>query len=289
MFRRLLSKKFWLGVWARAERDEIFGRAAQLSYFFLLALFPLLIFLITLFGYFNEAGSRLQTRMIAYLGDIMPPAALQLVVATLDEVTKGRSTGKLSFGIFLALWAASSGVVALAEALNSAYGVPETRPWWKVRLISVVLTIFLAVLIISALVLVLYGGQLGEALANALHAGSVFTWVWQALQIPFALVFVMIALVVIYRFVPNAGAKRHGKGLRESDYRRRWFSPGIVIGLLLWLLVSLGFRLYLHFFDSYSATYGSLGALIILMFWFYLTGAAILLGGEINCEFESEE
>jgi len=96
-------------------------------------------------------------------------------------------------------------------------------------------------------------------------------------------------LVVIYRFVPNAGAKRRGKGLRESDYRRRWFSPGIIIGLLLWLLVSLGFRLYLHFFDSYSATYGSLGALIILMFWFYLTGAAILLGGEINCEYESEE
>ena len=289
MFRRLLSKKFWTGVWARAEKDEIFGRAAQLSYFFLLALFPLLIFLITLFGYFNDAGSRLQTRMIAYLGDVMPPAALQLVVATLDEVTKGRSTGKLSFGIFLALWAASSGVAALAEALNSAYDVPETRPWWKVRLISVALTIFLAVLIISALLLVLYGGQLGEALANALHAGRVFSFLWQALQIPIALGFVMIALVVIYRFVPNAAAKRHGKGLLESDYRRRWFSPGIVIALLLWLLVSLGFRLYLHFFDSYSATYGSLGALIILMFWFYLTGAAILLGGEINCEFESED
>lgn len=289
MFRRLLSKKFWSGVWARTEKDEIFGRAAQLSYFFLLAVFPLLIFLITLFGYFNEAGSRLQTRMISYLADIMPPAALQLVVATLDEVTKGRSTGKLSFGILLALWAASSGVAALAEALNSAYDVPETRPWWKVRLISVVLTVFLAVLIISALVLVLYGGQLGEALANALHAGSVFSFMWQALQIPLALVFVMIALGVIYRFVPNAGAKRHGKGLRESDYRRRWFSPGIVIGLLLWLLVSLGFRLYLHFFDSYSATYGSLGALIILMFWFYLTGVAILLGGEINCEYESGE
>lgn len=289
MFRRLLSKKFWTGVWARAEKDEIFGRAAQLSYFFLLALFPLLIFLITLFGYFNDAGSRLQTRMIAYLGDVMPPAALQLVVATLDEVTKGRSTGKLSFGILLALWAASSGVAALAEALNSAYDVPETRPWWKVRLISVALTIFLAVLITSALLLVLYGGQLGDALANALHAGSVFSFLWRALQIPIALVFVMIALVVIYRFVPNAAAKRHGKGLRESDYRRRWFSPGIVIALLLWLLVSLGFRLYLHFFDSYSATYGSLGALIILMFWFYLTGAAILLGGEINCEFESDE
>lgn len=126
--------------------------------------------------------------------------------------------------------------------------MPETRPWWKVRPISVALTVFLSVLIISGLLLVLYGGQLGEALANALRAGRVLSFVWQALQIPFALVFVMIALVVIYRFVPNAAAKRHGKGLHESDYRRRWFSPDIVIGLLLWLLVSLGFRLYLHFF-----------------------------------------
>ena len=287
MFHRLLSKKFWTNVWARAERDEIFGRAAQLSYFFLLALFPLLIFLITLFGYFNEAGSHLQKKMIAYLAEVMPPAALQLVVATLDEVTKGRSTGKLSLGILLALWAASSGVTALAEALNSAYDVAETRPWWKVRLISIALTIFLAVLIISALLLVLYGGVLGEALAAMIHAGSVFSIVWQALQIPIALVFVLVSLVMIYRFVPNAAAKRKGKGLRESDYRRRWFSPGVLIAVLLWLAVSLGFRLYLHFFDSYSATYGSLGALIILMLWFYLTGAAILLGGEINCEYES--
>ena len=289
MFQRLLSKKFWLNVWDRTQKDEILARAAQLSYFFLLAVFPLLIFLITLFGYFNGAGSNLQQKMISYLGDVMPSAALQLLVATLDEVTKARGTGKLSFGILLALWAASSGINALAQALNSAYHVEETRPWWKVRLISIALTIFLSVLIISALLLVLYGGQLGEAVATTLNAGNVFSFIWQALRIPIALVFVLIALVMIYRFVPNASAKRAGKGLRETDYRRRWFSPGVIIALLLWLMVSLGFRLYLHFFNSYSATYGSLGALIILMLWFYLTGVAILLGGEINCEFESGE
>jgi membrane protein len=116
---------------------------------------------------------------------------------------------------------------------------------------------------------------------------SAFSITWQALQIPFALVFVVIALVMIYRFVLNVAAKRRGKGLRPTDYRRRWFSPGIVFAVLVWLLVSLGFRLYLHFFNSYSATY-DLGAPIILMLWFYLTGAAILLGGEINCEYESE-
>jgi membrane protein len=289
VFQPLLSKKFWKNVWARCEDDEILGRAAQLSYFFLLALFPLLLFLITLFGYFNGQGSNLQQRMIAYLADVMPPAALQLVVATLDEITKGRGTGKLSLGILLALWAASSGVNALAQALNSAYAVKETRPWWKVRLISLGMTVAISILIVSALMLVLYGGQFVEALADRINAGRVFSITWKVLQIPFALVFVLIALVMIYRFVPNAGAKRRGKGLSETDYRRRWFSPGILFAVLLWLLVSLGFRLYLHFFNSYSATYGSLGALIILMLWFYLTGAAILLGGEINCEYESEK
>lgn len=289
MFQPLLSKKFWRNVWARSENDQILGRAAQLSYFFLLALFPLLLFLITLFGYFNGDGSHLQQRMIAYLGDVMPPAALQLVVATLDEITKGRGTGKLSLGILLALWAASSGVNALAEGLNSAYDVTKTRAWWQVRLISIAMTVALSVLIVSALILVLYGGQFGEALAIRINAGQVFSITWRVLQIPFALMCVVIALVMIYRFVPNVAAQRRGKGLRKSDYRRRWFSPGIVIAVLLWLMVSLGFRLYLHFFNSYSATYGSLGALIILMLWFYLTGAVILLGGEINCEYESEK
>lgn len=286
MFKRLLSKRFWQNVWSRSENDQILGRAAQLSYFFLLALFPLLLFLINLFGYFNGNGSYLQQRMIAYLGEVMPPAALQLVVATLDEVTMARGTGKLSLGILLALWAASSGVNALTQALNSAYDVAETRPWWKVRLNSIAMTVALSILIVSALILVLYGGQCGEALAARINAGRAFSLSWQALQIPIALVFVLIALVMIYRFVPNVASKRHGKGLRVSDYRRRWFSPGVIIGLLLWLIVSLGFRLYLHFFNSYSATYGSLGALIILMLWFYLGGAAILLGAEINCEYE---
>ena len=289
MFKRLLSKKFWKNVWFRSETDQILGRAAQLSYFFLLALFPLLLFLITLFGYFNGEGSHLQRRMIAYLGDVMPPAALHLVVATLDEITKGRGSGKLSLGILLALWAASSGVNAMAQALNSAYDVTETRPWWKVRLISIAITVGLSILIVSALILVLYGGQCGVAVARTIHAGRVFSLVWRALQFPIALVFVLIALVMIYRFVPNVRSQRHGQGLRDSDFRRRWFSPGVFIGLLLWLIVSSGFRLYLHFFNSYSAAYGSLGAVIILMLWFYLSGAAILLGAEINCEYEIGE
>jgi len=285
----LLSKDFLTRVWARAEEDEVFGRAAQLSYYFLLALFPLLLFLITLFGYMAGAGSHLRQKLITYLGTVMPGAALQLVVVTLDQVTNARGGGKLWFGLLAALWAASSGINALAQALNAAYEVPETRPWWKVRLISIALTVAIAVLIISALLLVLYGGQLGHFLATLVHQGYAFTVAWKVLQWPISLTFVFIAFSFIYQFGPNLSVKRHSGGLPASDFRRRWFSPGVVVAVILWMIVSLGFRLYLHFFNSYSATYGSLGALIILMLWFYLTGAAILLGGEINCEIQSSE
>jgi membrane protein len=288
-FKRLLSWGFWARVWARTEEDEVLNRSAQLSYYFLLALFPLLLFLITLFGYFNSAGTGLRHQLISYLGDVMPSSALQLIVKTIDEVTNARGGGKLSFGLLVALWTASSGMNAIGQALNVAYDVRETRRWWKLRLLSMGLTVALAILIISALLIVLYGGQLSDFLAAFIDEGHAFSLAWRILQYPIALAFVFIAFSLIYRFAPNLGAKRRGKRLPASDYRRRWISPGVVVAVILWLLVSLGFRLYLHFFNSYSATYGSLGALIIMMLWFYLTGAAILLGGEINCEWESSD
>jgi membrane protein len=289
VFRQLFSKDFLWRLWARSEQDEILGRAAQLSYYFLLALFPLLLFLITLFGYMNGAGSHLRHKLISYLATVVPGAALSLVVDTIDQVTNARGGGKLWFGLLASLWAASSGLNAIGQALNSAYGVPETRPWWKVRLISVGLTVAIALLIVSALLIVLYGGRLGDFLAASVDEGSAFTVVWKILQWPIALTFVFIAFSLIYRFGPNLDAPRKDKRIPAADFRRRWWSPGVVVAIVLWLLVSLGFRLYLHFFNSYSATYGSLGALIILMLWFYLTGAAILLGGEINCELEGSD
>ncbi len=287
VFRRLLSKQFLVCVWSRANEDGVFDRSAQLSYYFLLSLFPLLFFLTTLFGYFAGAGSHLQRKLITYLGSVIPASALRLVTATIEEVIAARGGGKLSFGLLAALWAASSGINALGQALNAAYDVPETRPWWKVRLISVGLTVVLAVLIVSALLIVLYGGRLGHFLFASIYEGHPFSIGWKILQWPIALAFVFLAFGLIYQFAPNLPARRRGGRLPKSDYRRRWLSPGVLVAVLLWLLVSLGFRLYLHFFNSYSATYGSLGALIILMLWFYLTGAAILLGGEVNCELES--
>lgn len=284
---RLFSKEFLTRVAARASEDELFGRAAQLSYYFLLAIFPLLFFLITLFGYFNGEGSRLRHELISYLSSVVPGAAVRLITSTIDEVTTARGGGKLSFGLLAALWAASNGMNAIAQALNAAYDVRETRPWWKLRLVSIALTIAVATLIVSALSIVLYGWRLGYFLAVLINFGEGFTQVWKILQYPIALAFIYLTFSLIYNFAPNLAARRRERRAAASAHRR-WLSPGVLIGVTLWLLVSLGFRLYLHFFNSYNSTYGSLGALIILMLWFYLTGAAILIGGEINCELDVE-
>jgi membrane protein len=263
-------------IFTRINEHDLFGRAAQLSYYFLLALFPLLLFLMTLLGYFAKAGSQLRDSLLRYLATIMPYSAVTLVHSTLEEVTRSKSGGKLSFGLLAAVWVASSGMGAISETLNVAYNVKETRAWWKVRLLSIGLTIALAILIMTALALVLYGGRIGDAIAASYGYKRAFRIAWKTLELPIALIFVFLTFDMIYHFAPNT-RRRHW----------RWFTPGCIVAVTLWLLVSFGFRIYLHFFNSYSVTYGSLGALIVLMLWFYLTGVAILVGGEINSEVEA--
>ncbi|MDX6693416.1 MAG: rane protein [Blastocatellia bacterium] len=272
----LTWKKLGGRVWKEMNEDDVFGRAAQLSYYFLLALFPLLLFLMTLFGLFAEGGSELRRNLMTYLGQVMPGSATELVQKTLDEVSNSAGGGKLSFGALAALWAASNGMGAISETLNIAYNVKETRSWWKVRLVNVCLTIGLAVLIISALALTLYGHRIADSIAASYGLSAAFTITWKIVQWPIILFFILVAFNLIYYFAPD---------LKDQDWK--WVTPGAGIAVLLWVLVSFAFRLYLSFFDSYSATYGSLGALIIMMLWFYLTGLAILIGGEINSEVEN--
>jgi len=273
----LTWKELGKRLWAEITDDDVFGRSAQLAYYFLLALFPLLLFLTALLGYFAGEDSELRTDLFRYLATVLPGEASDLISTTIKDVTEGSGGGKLSFGILAALWAASNGMGAIIESLNIAYDVKESRPWWKSRLMAIVLTIALAVLIISALILVLYGHKIAEFVAGSFGFGDFFTTSWKILQWPLVLAFVLLAFGLIYYLAPNV-----------HDQKWQWVTPGAVVGVVLWLLVSFGFRTYLHFFNSYSATYGSLGAVIILMLWFYLTGAAILVGGELNAEIEHE-
>jgi len=268
---RVLGKRVWLEIY----EGSMLTHAAALSFYFLLALFPLMLFLITILGFFAESGTELRSQLLVTLSKVVPYSASTLIYTTVDEIGQNADGSKLSFGILTALWIASSGMGAISEELNAMYGVKESRSWWKVRLASVGLTIALAVLIISALLLILYGGEFGEAITNYFNQTRDFETFWIIAQVPVVLVFVLITFAMIYYFAPNL-----------YDQKWYWITPGSIIGILLWLFVSLLFRIYLRYFDSYSVTYGALGAVIVLMLWFYLTGVAILIGGKINAEIE---
>jgi len=273
-----LSWKTFVGrIWTRINDHDIFGRSAQLSYYFLLAVFPLMLVLVTLLGYFAGAGSDLRNKLLSYLSTVMPYSAVTLVRTTLDEITRARGTGKISLGILAALWAASNGMGAVSSTLNVAYAVKEERPWWKVRLVAVFLTIMFAFFIVIALAILFFGGHLGARVAAYYGFSAAFILAWSILQWPIALAFLLLTFDLIYYLAPNV----------RRPKRRLW-TGGAITAVVLWLLVSFGFRLYLHFFNSYSITYGSLGALIVLMLWFYFTGMAILIGGEVNSELEQQ-
>jgi len=275
--RGLNPKKLVKRVWNEIKQDEVFGRAAQLSYYFLLSLFPLLIFLTSVIGVIIGSESSIRRSLFSHLSQVMPPTAFTLIDSTMQEVAAASSGSKISFGILAALWAASNGMGAITEALNVAYDVKESRPWWKQRLTAISLTIGLSVLIIGALVLVLSGGKIADNLAANFALGTVFTFTWKLLQWPIVFATMLFAFAMIYYFAPDV-----------RDHEWVWITPGAVLGVVLWLLVSFGFRIYLQYFDSYSKTYGSLGAVIILMLWLFFTGAAVLIGGEINAVIENE-
>jgi membrane protein len=264
-------------VYAETMDDDVLGRSAQLSYYFLLALFPALLFITSLLGYMAGEDSQLRQSLFQYLSAVLPGDASKLISDTVNDVTNSSGGGKLSFGILATLWAASNGMGAISESLNAAYDLKETRPWWKVRLTAVGLTLALTFLIVTALVLVLYGHDIADAVSVWAGLGSAFATAWKILQWPLVLVFVLLAFALIYYFGPDA---------HDQDWK--WITPGAIVGVALWLLVSFAFKTYLTFFNNYSATYGTLGAVIILMLWFYFTGTAILVGGEINSEIENE-
>ena len=258
--------------------DELSTRSASLSYYFLLALFPLFLFLLSLVGAIAGPHSQLQENIVSSMSRLAPGSAAELVRSVVSQTFKASSGIKLAAGMLGALWAASGGMSAVVVSLNVIYKLTETRPWWKQKLTVVGITVALAALMIIALVLALYGGKIGQSLASHLGLGELFRITWKVLQWPVSFAAMFVAFSLVYYFAPNV---EHRKWY--------WVTPGSAAGVTLWLLASLGFRFYLHFFNRYSATYGSLGAVIILMLWLYITGFAILTGGEINSIIEGED
>jgi membrane protein len=260
-------------------QDELLGRAAELAYFFLFAIFPLLLFLTTLLGYLAREHMPLGRVLFEFVSSVSPSAEVTALLRdTLAEITAGRSGGKLSLGIAIALLAASNGVLALGRTLNAAYGLRETRRWWSRRLRGVALVIVFAVLIVTALALAFSGGALAEWAADAVDLGAAFPWLLRVAQWTVVLVCAVFSFDLLYNFAPDAG--------RED---RVWFTPGALVGVALWLGASFGFRQYLLHIGYYSRAYGSLGAVIVMLLWFYLSGMAILVGGELNSELSKAE
>lgn len=255
--------------------DELFSRASGLAFDFILALFPLLLFMLALFGLFESRGSALLDSLLSYVTDFLPPAASQLVGSIIDELAAHSSGGKITFGIAAGLWFASGGMSSMISTLNGVFRVREARSWIRVRAIALLLTLVMTTLLLSALVVVLVGGHAVDWLAREFAWSSFLAVAWKAVQWPAAAFFVVISFSLVYYAGPNLETRR-----------RHWITPGSVFGTLLWLASSACLRIYLHFFNTYSATYGSLGAVIALLVWLYVSGFSFLIGGEINAEIE---
>jgi membrane protein len=201
----------------------------------------------------------------------MPRSAFALFHDTLNQISSGASNVKLSFGLLVSLWSSSSGVAALIEGLNIAFAVPDPRSLWRPRLLAVALTLAIGVLIAAALVFLFISHAAGAFVAASIPVLSTLSTLSNALHRAVGLLLLVASLMLLYRFGPN---------LKQKPWEG--LLPGCCMALLGWTLASLGFRLYLLYFSSFNRTYGSLAGVIVLLFWLYLSAAAILLGGELN-------
>ncbi|HEV2116892.1 MAG TPA: YihY/virulence factor BrkB family protein [Terriglobales bacterium] len=272
----LRVKQLGVRVWHDINDDDVFGRAGQIAYGFLFAVFPLFMFLLAILGIVAGPHSAIQQHFVLELTDAMPPAAAQVVQHVVAETTRASGSGKLSFGLILTLIAATSAMTNVMDTLNAAYTVREARSFLRFRSVAIGLTAALGILMLIAMTIVLYGNGIANSVGKFVGLSDVVTWTWKVAQWPVAVFFLLLSFALIYYFGPDV----------EFPVWH-WISPGAIAGVFLWAVVSFGLRLYLHFFNSYSKTYGSLGAVMILLLWFYVTGIAILVGGEVNAEIEN--
>lgn len=252
--------------------DDCMGLAAQLSYYFFLALFPAVLFLLAVASFFPL--THLTDDIIRTLGPLAPPEVLTFLEDQLQRLSNADSGGIMTVGFIGTIWSSSAAVVAIIGSFNRAYDIDEGRPWWKVRLIAIALTFALAFFILISFTLVLLGPTIAEYLGRSVGFGIVFEWGWKILQWPLAFVLVATAIGLVYYFAPDA----------EQEWV--WITPGAAVATVLWVLVSLGFKFYLAHFADYNATYGAVGGVIAVMLWFYVSGLAILAGAEMNAEIE---
>jgi len=259
-------------TWHEDADDDVLGLAAELAYYFFLALFPAILFLLAVASFFPL--SNITDDVGRSLGPFVSPQVLELIQDQMRRLANNENGGLLTFGVAGALWSSSAAVVSIVGALNRAYDIDEGRPWWKVRLVAIGLTLAVAAIVLVALSLVLIGPAAAEWLGRTTGWGAPFEWTWLVLQWPLVFVLITTAFGLMYYFGPDA----------DQDWV--WITPGAVAGSVLWLLVSLLFKIYIARFTDYEASYGTVGGVIVVLLWFYVSGVAILTGAELNSEIE---
>ncbi len=256
-------------------RSDLFNSASALAFNFLIGLFPMIVFLLGLFGLFSSHSSQFQSDLLQIFGDFLPPQALDLLSRVTAQLAQKTDTGKITFGIVAGLWFASNGMSSMMSSLNDAHRTVEERPWYVVRAIGLALTFGISILLFSALSIVTVGGHSLDWASARFQLSPAIVATWKHFQWPAALLFAMLSFSIAYYFGPNIHKRRW-----------HWATPGSVFGVAVWLAASTAFRIYLHFFNTYSASYGSLAAMMILLIWMYVTGLAFLFGAEIDSEIE---
>jgi membrane protein len=250
------------------RKDNCLGLAAQLAFYFLLSLFPALLFLVALMGYLPVENAIVE--LLSALSAVAPHEFVVLVRTQLDDLAHGGWAGFLTLGIAGAFWSSSTAMVAMIDALNRAYDVAEWRPWWKRRIVAIVLTLALASFTAISLALILVGPSVANRVARWFGVAPLMASLWSIARWPAMIFCVVFGVDLVYHFAPNRKA------------RWSWLTPGSVIATALWILSSFAFKLYVTNFSHYNITYGAISGVIIVLLWLYVSGLAILIGAELN-------
>ncbi|WP_413378704.1 YihY/virulence factor BrkB family protein [Alkalihalobacillus sp. 1P02AB] len=269
-----MDRQFWRYLIHHLKKDPILDWAATLAYYFMLSIFPLLIFLIALIPYFNLDITQIE----AIINDFIPHALAEIITTiVLDTIGEPRG-GLLSIGVIVTLWSASNGINAFVRAINRSYNIEETRNFLRQRLLSMLMTFGILFMIIITLLLPVFGATIINLLEQIFFLPEQTTVLLNILRYVIAIILMVLMLIIFYWIAPNIKVK-----IRNVIW-------GALFATLGWQAISFGFSFYLSHFANYSATYGSLGGVIILMLWFFLTGIILVIGGEINAAlYESRE
>lgn len=251
-----------------ADEDDCLGLAAQLAFYFLLALFPALLFVVAILGYLPVQNA--MAELLTIVSTVAPPDLVDLLAGQLEATTDEGRAGLATLGLVGALWSSSAAMAAIIKAMNRTYGVAEWRPWWRRRILALALTGAAGLFIALALLLMLTGSDVAMSAARRLGMGDMAAPVWAIVRWPAIVGLVILALDVVYYVAPN------------RSQRWAWVTPGAVVATVGWVASSLSFKLYVTHFGSYNATYGAIGGVIVVLVWLYLSGLAILIGAEIN-------